>query len=308
MRSSAAAFRKQEPLPDFSSVFEVESYLRYRGSQFVDRFDANSYLYITKAMDLFDVTNGHASLAAALERTQSRFLVISFTSDWLYPTYQSLEIVSALAGPQSRRCVLRTAIELRPRCVSGRCRRADGIDSRLSCQHVSREGGESLMSAAAVELKHPSVRDVLGRSDYAIISQLVEPNTRVLDVGCGEGELLHWLALHKGVDARGVEIVGVEGAARDCARRFGLSGRHRSGLADYPDQAFDYVILSQTLQEVRKPLQGPDGDAARRPARDRRLSEFRPLDACGWLICGRAARRGRSCSRTTGTIRRISTS
>jgi homoserine O-acetyltransferase len=91
-------FQKQEPLPDFSSVFEVESYLRYRGSQFVDRFDANSYLYITKAMDLFDVTNGHGSLAAALERTQSRFLVISFTSDWLYPTYQSLEIVSALRG------------------------------------------------------------------------------------------------------------------------------------------------------------------------------------------------------------------
>lgn len=91
-------FRTQEPLPDFSSVFEVESYLRYRGSQFVDRFDANSYLYITKAMDLFDVTNSHGSLAAALERTQSRFLVISFTSDWLYPTYQSLEIVSALRG------------------------------------------------------------------------------------------------------------------------------------------------------------------------------------------------------------------
>jgi homoserine O-acetyltransferase len=91
-------FRTQEPLPDFSSVFEVESYLRYRGSQFVDRFDANSYLYITKAMDLFDVTNGHASLAGALERTKSRFLVISFTSDWLYPTYQSLEIVSALRG------------------------------------------------------------------------------------------------------------------------------------------------------------------------------------------------------------------
>src|SRR3954463_3059392 len=89
-------FRKQEPLPDFSSEFEVESYLRYRGSQFVDRFDANSYLYITKAMDLFDVTAGFQSLGAALERTRARFLVLSFTSDWLYPTYQSLEIVSAL--------------------------------------------------------------------------------------------------------------------------------------------------------------------------------------------------------------------
>ncbi|MEP6535814.1 MAG: homoserine O-acetyltransferase [Bryobacteraceae bacterium] len=87
-----------EALPDFSKVFEVESYLRYRGSQFVDRFDANSYLYITKAMDFFDVANGHGSLAAALERATARFLVMSFTSDWLYPTYQSLEIVSALRG------------------------------------------------------------------------------------------------------------------------------------------------------------------------------------------------------------------
>ncbi|MCS7026557.1 MAG: homoserine O-acetyltransferase [Bryobacteraceae bacterium] len=80
----------------FNDVFEVESYLRYRGSQFVDRFDANSYLYITKAMDIFDLAQGYGTLAAALERAKCRFLVISFTSDWLYPTYQSLEIVSAL--------------------------------------------------------------------------------------------------------------------------------------------------------------------------------------------------------------------
>ena len=78
--------------------FEVESYLRYRGSQFVDRFDANSYLYITKAMDYFDITNGSRSLSAAFEPVQARFLVISFTSDWLYPSYQSLEIVRALRG------------------------------------------------------------------------------------------------------------------------------------------------------------------------------------------------------------------
>ena len=88
--------REGEGLPDFSNLFEVESYLRYRGSQFVGRFDANSYLYITKAMDLFDLTNGFASLGAALEHATARFLVVSFTSDWLYPTYQSLEIVSAL--------------------------------------------------------------------------------------------------------------------------------------------------------------------------------------------------------------------
>jgi homoserine O-acetyltransferase len=78
--------------------FEVESYLRYRGSQFVDRFDANSYLYITRAMDYFDLTNGNGSLSRVFEAVKSRFLVISFTSDWLYPSYQSLEVVRALRG------------------------------------------------------------------------------------------------------------------------------------------------------------------------------------------------------------------
>src|ERR1700746_4072974 len=80
----------------FDVDFEVESYLRYRGSQFVNRFDANSYLYITKAMDYFDLTSGNGSLAAALEPAGARFLVISFSSDWLYPSYQSQEMVRAL--------------------------------------------------------------------------------------------------------------------------------------------------------------------------------------------------------------------
>jgi homoserine O-acetyltransferase/O-succinyltransferase len=81
---------------DFEVDFEVESYLRYRGKQFVERFDANSYLYITKAMDYFDVTQGRGTLPTVFENTNTRFLVISFTSDWLYPSYQSLEIVRAL--------------------------------------------------------------------------------------------------------------------------------------------------------------------------------------------------------------------
>jgi len=86
---------------DFEVDFEVESYLRYRGSQFVGRFDANSYLYITKAMDYFDLTNGKGSLAEALAPAQARFLVISFSSDWLYPSYQSQETVRAL---RARNC------------------------------------------------------------------------------------------------------------------------------------------------------------------------------------------------------------
>jgi homoserine O-acetyltransferase len=85
----------------FDVDFDVESYLRYRGSQFVNRFDANSYLYITKAMDYFDLSNGSGSVAEAFGRVAARFLVISFSSDWLYPSYQSQEIVRAL---RARNC------------------------------------------------------------------------------------------------------------------------------------------------------------------------------------------------------------
>jgi homoserine O-acetyltransferase len=80
----------------FNPEFAVETYLQYRGDAFVKRFDANSYLYITKAMDYFDLAAGFESLAQALERATARFLVISFSSDWLFPTAQSREIVSAL--------------------------------------------------------------------------------------------------------------------------------------------------------------------------------------------------------------------
>jgi methionine biosynthesis protein MetW len=103
-------------------------------------------------------------------------------------------------------------------------------------------------------VKKPFVRELLGRSDYAIIGEIIEPNTRVLDLGCGEGELLAWLAETKGVDARGVEISGAR-VQRAIARGVSVyQGDIDDGLADYPDQVFDYIILSQTLQETRQPL------------------------------------------------------
>lgn len=82
---------------DFDIDFEVESYLHYKGGSFVERFDANSYLYLTKAVDYFDLTDGDKrSLADAFSNARAKFLVTSITSDWLYPLYQSKEIVKAL--------------------------------------------------------------------------------------------------------------------------------------------------------------------------------------------------------------------
>ncbi len=84
----------------FSPEFEVEHYLRYKGDNFVKRFDANSYLYITKAMDYFDLLNNNKTIDEIFKNLKAKILVISFKSDWLYPPEQSLEIVKAcqLAG------------------------------------------------------------------------------------------------------------------------------------------------------------------------------------------------------------------
>lgn len=98
------------------------------------------------------------------------------------------------------------------------------------------------------------VHAILGRSDYAIIGELVEPGSKVLDLGCGEGELLQWLSANKQVDGRGIEIVPAK-VQRAIARGVSVyQGDIDQGLADYPDGAFDYVILSQTLQETHRPL------------------------------------------------------
>jgi homoserine O-acetyltransferase len=235
---------------DFSVEFEVESYLRYRGSQFVSRFDANSYLYITKAMDYFDVSAGRKSLGEAFERDGVRFLVMSFTSDWLYPTYQSLELVGAL-----------------------RSRNIDVAFCELSSTYghdaflLETKDQSELITGFLQSLRHTDIAartqgskpepisvQVQSRLDYAMIGEMVEPGSKVLDLGCGEGDLLAWLRKHKQIRGRGVEIEG-DKVRRAIARGVSVyQGDIDEGLADYPDDSFDFIILSQTLQEMRYPL------------------------------------------------------
>ena len=94
---------RDNPTFSFDADFEVESYLRHQGSSFVERFDANSYLYLTRAMDYFDLAADHGGvLAEAFRGTRTRFCVVSFTSDWLFPTSDSRAIVHALNASGSR--------------------------------------------------------------------------------------------------------------------------------------------------------------------------------------------------------------
>lgn len=96
--------RRFQSLADFGYSFDVEfsveSYLKHQGEKFVQRFDANSYLYITKALDYFDIGRGYNSIAQALQGVKARFLVVSFSSDWLYTADQAMELVSALPPQQ----------------------------------------------------------------------------------------------------------------------------------------------------------------------------------------------------------------
>ena len=88
---------RENPTFSFDADFEVESYLRHQGSSFVERFDANSYLYLTRAMDYFDLAaEREGLLSTAFKGTKTRFCVVSFTSDWLFPTSESRAIVHAL--------------------------------------------------------------------------------------------------------------------------------------------------------------------------------------------------------------------
>jgi len=103
-------FQDHEKGDKFEPDFEVEGYLQYRGDNFVKRFDANSYLYITKALDYFDLDNGKG-LENVLRGVRTKLLVIAFKSDWLYPAYQSREIVRAckLAGVDATYCELNSS-------------------------------------------------------------------------------------------------------------------------------------------------------------------------------------------------------
>ncbi|MBI4892673.1 MAG: methionine biosynthesis protein MetW [Acidobacteria bacterium] len=95
----------------------------------------------------------------------------------------------------------------------------------------------------------------MGRSDYALISELIPEGARVLDLGCGDGSLLEWLKANKKVEARGVELKR-ELVQQAISRGVTVyQGDLENSLKEYPDGAFDYVILSQTLQELRQPLQ-----------------------------------------------------
>ncbi|MBI1317947.1 MAG: homoserine O-acetyltransferase [Candidatus Hydrogenedens sp.] len=243
---------------DFDSEFSVETYLDYQGAQFVNRFDANSYLYITKAMDYFDLSHDYASLDEALSRVSARMLVLSYSSDWLYPPYQSEQIVYALARQKKdvTYCNIESQyghdaflleVDVMRKLITG------FLEHTV---HPDKVHTQELEDDSETEVVPPTISDSIyegHRVDYDLICDLVEPGSRVLEIGCGDGELLCRLIKERNAKAHGLELR--QGNVVTCTRR-GLSVIQADidhGLAELPDQSFDYVVCSMTLQVLRKP-------------------------------------------------------
>ncbi len=234
----------------FEKRFSVGAYLGYQGAKFVERFDANSYATLSTAMDLFDLGGTPEALAAALAPADCRWLVVSFTSDWLFAPAESRQIVDALLANNNpvSYCNVATA------CGHDAFLLPNDIDAcgGLICAFLAGLAGdrECCPPAAAPPGRATSIFQP-ERLDHARIIELIPPAASVLDLGCGGGELLARLRERGHARLLGVELD--QQAVINCVRH-GLDVIHadlEAGLQEFADGQFDVVVLSQTLQAVR---------------------------------------------------------
>ena len=237
----------------FETKFSVGSYLAHQGDKFVERFDANSYLTLSMALDTFEWGETREELARTMRKSMCRWLVVSFTSDWLFPPFLSQEMVDALLASDKRV----TYCNVKSDC---------GHDAFLLENEQETYGGLVLsflkntydaVSARGKKLPHvtpvddddPSLKKK-SRIDYERIVDLIPGQMKVLDLGCGKGDLLAHLK-----DAGHQRLVGIEIEEQFILRcvQKGLDVIHadlNKGLKSFADKQFDFVILSKTLQST----------------------------------------------------------
>jgi len=238
---------------DFNSEFSVETYLDHQGQSFVGRFDANSYLYITKAADYFDLGKDYGSLKSAFAKTICRFLVISFSSDWLFTPAQSRDIVNALVANNKdvSYCDIASpyghdAFLLEPEILGSFI--SDFLQATYGPQDKKTDGKATLREAAPESIVKRATRI---RVDYDQIESLIEPDSTVLDIGCGDGQLLANLTADKNIKGMGIELD--QDLVLACVEKGLPIVQHdvEQGLENYTDKSYDYVILSQTVQTIK---------------------------------------------------------
>ncbi len=250
IKFDADKFQPRDVATEFEKQFSVGSYLAYQGDKFVERFDANSYITISTAMDRFELGRSPGSLARALGASNCRWLVLSFTSDWLFPAFQSRQIVDALIA--TRQYVSYCNVQsdaghdafLLPNDL-------DAYGQMLKA-FLESTTPDATFSPLSPEDDDPSCAVLHhDRIDYDRMLPLIEPGSSVLDLGCGRGGLLTRLAHEHGAD----RLVGVEldeqNILATLQRGFDIiQADLNEGLPEFGDNEFDYVVLSQTLQSI----------------------------------------------------------
>jgi len=240
----------REEAIEFEKTFSVGTYLGHQGTKFVERFDANSYLTLSLAMDLFDLGGTPEQLAASFRPAKCRWLVLSFSSDWLFPPGQSREIANALI--YNRDTV--SYCDIQSACGHDAFLLPDDFDRYGEMIRAFVNNLAPAPNAPGIEKEElPGTTSIFHerRLDYDRIVDLIPPHASVLDLGCGTGRLLARLK-HYG---RG-RLVGVE---LDEEKILGALRRNldvvqadlNAGLHAFADQQFDCVVLSQTLPAVK---------------------------------------------------------
>ncbi|MCJ8331946.1 MAG: homoserine O-acetyltransferase [Lentisphaeria bacterium] len=220
----------------FNTDFQVESYLNHQGNKFVNRFDANSYLYITRMMDMFDLEDEYGSIENAFENSDCKFLLVSISSDWLFPPEQQVDIVKALIN--TRKSVSYFNIDSDA-----------GHDAFLLEHQIISKGVAAFISDADKDIASSQ------RQDLDNISKLLTKDQWVLDVGSGNGEFMYALQNKKHID--GICVDNDFEMVVACMNK-GLNALHMDAdvcLNSFRDNSFDCVLMNQTIQQLQSTLQ-----------------------------------------------------
>ncbi len=236
---------------DFEQRFSVGSYLAHQGQKFTTRFDANSYITLSMAMDLFDLGGNRLKLMETFDECTCDFLLVSFSSDWLFPPAQSREIVNALTALDKRVTYAEITSDA-------------GHDAFLIARDMATYGPlvqERLRSSDTHRGVNLSARDATSEGQSPVqltvaeesILEIIPAGSSVLDLGCGCGELLAAIRdRHAGTPMR---LMGVE-VAQENILSTAMRGLDvidydlNNGLPAFIDDQFDVVVLNATLQAV----------------------------------------------------------
>lgn len=235
--------------PDFTlgREFQVESYLDHQGYKFVDRFDANAYLYITRAIDYFSLCHSQEAITKRFSGSPVKFLMLSFDTDWLFPTSQLRELLFSLTAAG----VDATFAEIKYPFGHDSFLLEESVQSRyLRAFLEGSEHDENDVEDGPVGRHHRSMDQ---RADLMAITKHVSKGSRVLDLGCGDGLLLDWLRANRECSVYGVDFDEDEVIAT--AERQIPVLRHDldEGLPMFPDNSFDVVVCSLALVQLKHP-------------------------------------------------------